>query len=100
MDSGQIVNHISTDAQNITMSVTFLHNAWSAPLMLLLALAMIVNELGIAAVFGFLVLLILVPVNYYLATKMGIYQKKGLGKDKKVYFLEMILTWFIRFYCC
>lgn len=79
MDSGQVVNHISTDAQNISMSMVFLHNGWAAPLKIFLALILIVNELGVAALLGFLVLLVLIPVNYILASKMGRFQKKGLG---------------------
>lgn len=80
MDSGQIVNHISTDTQNIAMSMTFLHNGWAAPLKILLALALVIYELGVAALLGFLVLLILIPLNYVLAAKMGKFQKIGLGK--------------------
>jgi hypothetical protein len=79
MDSGQIVNHISTDTQNIAMSMTFLHNAWAAPLKILLALVLLINELGVSVLLGFLVLLILIPINYVLASKMGNYQKIGLG---------------------
>ncbi|XP_028395271.1 ATP-binding cassette sub-family C member 9-like [Dendronephthya gigantea] len=79
MDSGQIVNHISTDTQNIALSMTFLHNIWAAPLKLVLALAFVVNELGVAAFLGFIVLLILIPINYVLAAKMGKFQKIGLG---------------------
>ena len=79
MDSGQIVNHISTDTQNISMSMTFLHNLWAAPLKLVVALILIVNELGVAALLGFVVLLVLIPINYVLAAKMGRFQKIGLG---------------------
>ena len=79
MDSGQIVNHISTDAQNITMSMTFLHNGWAAPLKIVIALGLIINELGVAGLLGFLVLAVLLPANYYLAKKMGMFQKVGLG---------------------
>lgn len=79
MDSGQVVNHISTDAQNISMSMMFLHNGWAALLKIFLALMLTINELGVAALLGFLVLLVLIPVNYILAAKMGQFQKKGLG---------------------
>ena len=79
MDSGQIVNHISTDSQNIAMSMTFLHNGWAAPLKLIIALILIVYDLGVAALLGFLVLLVLIPINYVLAAKMGKFQKIGLG---------------------
>jgi ABC-type multidrug transport system fused ATPase/permease subunit len=80
MDSGQIVNHISTDTQNISMSMTFLHHLWGAPLKLILAFILIVNELGVAALLGFVVLLVLIiPINYVLAAKMGRFQKIGLG---------------------
>ena len=83
MDSGQIVNHISTDTQNIALSITFLHNTWAAPLKMVLALAFIINELGVSALLGFFVLLILVPINYALAAKMGKFQKIGLGIVRK-----------------
>ena len=79
MDSGQIVNHISTDTQNIAMSMMFLHNSWAAPVKILLALILLINELGVAVLLGFLVLLVLIPINYFLAAKMGMYQKVGLG---------------------
>lgn len=78
MDSGQVVNHISTDAQNIAVSMTFIHNSWAGPLKILIALIFLVNEVGVAALLGFFVLIILVPANYFLAAKMGQYQKKGL----------------------
>ena len=79
MDSGKIVNHISTDAQNIAMSMTFLHNGWAAPLKIFIAIGLVVNELGIAALIGVAVLLVLIPANYVLAAKMGKFQKMGLG---------------------
>ena len=88
MDSGQIVNHISTDAQNIAMSMTFLHNGWAAPLKIFIAIILVVNELGVAALVGVVVLLVLIPVNYILAAKMGKYQKIGLGMVANV----MVLT--------
>ena len=79
MDSGKIVNHISTDAQNIAMSMTFLHNVWAAPLKIFIAIGLVVNELGVAALVGVVVLLVLIPANYVLAAKMGKFQKMGLG---------------------
>ena len=78
MDSGQVVNHISTDTQNIAMSMLFVHNTWAAPLKILIALILLVNEVGMAGLLGFLVLTILLPINYVLAAKMGKYQKEGL----------------------
>ena len=88
MDSGQIVNHISTDAQNISMSMTFLHNGWAAPLKIFIAIILVVNELGVAALVGVVVLLVLIPANYILAAKMGKYQKIGLG----IVAIVMVLT--------
>ncbi|CAB4013021.1 ATP-binding cassette sub-family C member 9-like, partial [Paramuricea clavata] len=79
MDSGQIVNHISIDTQNISMSMTFLHHLWGAPLKVILAFILIVNELGVATLLGFVVLLVLIPINYVLAAQMGRFQKIGLG---------------------
>ena len=78
MDSGQVVNHISTDTQNIAMSMLFINNIWSAPFKIILALIFLLNEVGMAALLGFFVLTILLPINYVLAAKMGKYQKKGL----------------------
>ena len=78
MDSGQIVNHISTDTQNIAMLMLFVHNTWAAPLKILIALILLVNEVGMAGLLGFLVLTILLPINYDLAATMGKYQKEGL----------------------
>ena len=79
MDSGKVVNHISTDAQNIAMSMTYLHNVWAAPLKIFIAIGLVVNELGVAAFVGVVVLLVLIPANYVLAARMGKFQKMGLG---------------------
>ena len=78
MNSGQVVNHISTDAQNIAMSVMFIQNAWASPLKILIAVILLANEVGVAALIALVVLVVLLPVNYFLAAKMGLYQKKSL----------------------
>ena len=63
--TGEIVNLMSVDAQKIQEGLQFIHTPWSTPTILIVALILLWNEIGVASLAGMVVLLILLPGNAF-----------------------------------
>lgn len=66
---GEIVNLMSADAQRFNDVTNFIHLLWSCPLQIILAIAFLWFELGPSVLAGLLVMVLMVPINGWLATK-------------------------------
>lgn len=71
---GEIVNLMSVDAQKLQDTPIFLHNIWSAPLQMILAIVFLWLELGPSVLAGVGVMVLLVPLNAVLTAKMRTFQ--------------------------
>ncbi|KAA3680058.1 uncharacterized protein DEA37_0013452 [Paragonimus westermani] len=60
---GEIVNHMSVDAQRLQDAVIMIHMAWSAPVLIIISLVLIYVLLGWAVLAGFLLAVLIIPVN-------------------------------------
>ncbi|XP_071815996.1 ATP-binding cassette sub-family C member 9-like isoform X3 [Apostichopus japonicus] len=78
MTTGQITNHMSVDAMNILMSFQYLHSAWSLPYQLLGYLVILYTQLGPAALIGFSVFFLVLPLQTVIAKQLGNLQKKSM----------------------
>ncbi|RIA93900.1 ATP-binding cassette transporter 1 [Glomus cerebriforme] len=90
---GEIVNHMSVDAQKIMDLCTYLHIAWSGPLQIILALYFLYQTMGISIFAGVGVMIMMIPVNAILANKMKILQKIQMkNKDERIKLMNEILN--------
>jgi predicted anti-sigma-YlaC factor YlaD len=66
---GEIVNLMSVDAQKFNDAPAYMHMLWSTPLTIALALYMLWQLMGPSVLAGLAAMLLLVPVNAYVANK-------------------------------
>lgn len=71
---GEIVNLMSVDAQRFMDLTTYLHMTWSAPLQILLCLYFLWQILGPSVIAGLGVMVLLIPVNAFIASKYKVLQ--------------------------
>ena len=64
--TGEIVNLMSVDAQRLMDLVTYLYGLYTAPFQIILALFLLYNFLGPSVFAGFGVMLLLIPLNFFL----------------------------------
>ncbi|TPX31400.1 hypothetical protein SmJEL517_g05244 [Synchytrium microbalum] len=90
---GEIVNLMSVDAARIMDLTSYLHILWSGPFQICLALYFLYEALGPAIFAGVAVMLLMIPVNAWLATqakKLGVIQMKN--KDRRTKMMDEILN--------
>ncbi|CDH53089.1 multidrug resistance-associated protein 1 [Lichtheimia corymbifera JMRC:FSU:9682] len=90
---GEIVNHMSVDAQRLMDLCTYFHIAWSGPFQIVIALVLLWRTMGPSIWAGVAILVLAVPLNTYLAKKMRTLQKRQMGnKDARVKLMNEILN--------
>ncbi|KAG0166831.1 hypothetical protein DFQ30_006735 [Apophysomyces sp. BC1015] len=90
---GEIVNHMSVDAQRLMDLCTYFHIVWSGPLQIVIALVLLWQTMGPSIWAGIAVLILAIPLNTYLAKRMRTYQKIQMGnKDARVKLMNEILN--------
>ncbi|XP_044271389.1 multidrug resistance-associated protein 1 isoform X7 [Tribolium madens] len=90
---GEIVNLMSVDAQKFIDLTAYINMIWSAPLQIILALYFLWNILGPAVLAGLAVMIILIPVNGYIANKVKVLQIKQMkNKDERVKLMNEVLS--------
>ncbi|KAF1798871.1 P-loop containing nucleoside triphosphate hydrolase protein [Mucor lusitanicus] len=90
---GEIVNHMSVDAQRLMDLCTYFHIVWSGPFQIVIALFFLYNTMGPSIGAGVGILILAIPLNTYIARKMRAYQKTQMGnKDARVKLMNEILN--------
>lgn len=90
---GEIVNLMAVDAQKFIELTAFLNMLWSAPLQIILSLYFLWYELGPSVLAGLAVMIILIPVNGYIANRVKTLQIKQMkNKDERVKLMNEILS--------
>lgn len=90
---GEIVNLMAVDAQKFFEMMPYLHFLWSGPLVIALSLYFLYALLGAAIFAGLAVLILIVPVNIWIATKMRTLQVLQMKKkDVRVKVMNEILN--------
>lgn len=90
---GEVVNLMSVDAQRFYELIIHLHIAWSGPLVIALCMFFLYDILGVAAFTGLAVLILLVPLNGFVATKLKYFQTKQMKKkDERIRMMSEILS--------
>ncbi|XP_060530036.1 multidrug resistance-associated protein 1-like isoform X5 [Cylas formicarius] len=91
--AGEIVNLMAVDAQKFMDLTAYLNMIWSAPLQICLSMYFLWQELGPSVLAGLAVMIILIPVNGFIANKSKTLQIKQMkNKDERVKLMNEILS--------
>ncbi|CAI0545474.1 unnamed protein product [Linum tenue] len=91
--TGKITNIITTDVNTIQQICQQLHNLWSAPFRITLSMILLYQQLGIASLLGLLLLILMIPVQTVVSSKMKQLTKEGLQRtDRRVGLMNEILA--------
>ncbi|XP_074036471.1 multidrug resistance-associated protein 1-like [Leptinotarsa decemlineata] len=90
---GEIVNLMAVDTQKFMELMPYLNMIWSAPLQTCLSLYFLWKELGPSVLAGLAVMIILIPLNGFIANKFETLQVRQMkNKDKRVKLMNEILN--------
>ncbi|KAI8983684.1 multi drug resistance-associated protein MRP [Pilobolus umbonatus] len=90
---GEIVNHMSVDAQRLMDLCTYFHIVWSGPFQIVISLVFLYSLMGPSIGAGVGVLILAIPLNTIIARKMKKYQKTQMSnKDARVKLMNEILN--------
>ncbi|XP_076266255.1 multidrug resistance-associated protein 1-like isoform X2 [Rhynchophorus ferrugineus] len=91
--AGEIVNLMAVDAQKFMDLTAYLNMIWSAPLQICLSMYFLWQELGPSVLAGLAVMIILIPVNGFIANKSKVLQIKQMkNKDERVKLMNEVLS--------
>ncbi|KAB1222717.1 ABC transporter C family member 2 [Morella rubra] len=91
--SGKITNMMTTDANALQQICQQLHGLWSAPFRIIIAMVLLYQQLGVASLLGSLMLVLMVPMQTFVLSKMRKLTKEGLQwTDKRVGLMNEILA--------
>ncbi|XP_052481315.1 ABC transporter C family member 12 isoform X3 [Gossypium raimondii] len=91
--SGKITNMITTDATALQQICQQLHVLWSAPFRIIISMVLLYQQLGVASLLGSVILVLMVPLQTIVISKMRIMTKEGLKwTDRRVSFMNEILA--------
>ncbi|XP_075053196.1 multidrug resistance-associated protein 1-like [Mixophyes fleayi] len=90
--TGELVNLMSSDAQQLMDLTVNLNLLWSAPFQILMAIVFLWQELGASVLAGVAVLVLIIPLNAFIAAKVKQLKKSHLkSKDHRIKLLNEIL---------
>ncbi|KAK8553909.1 hypothetical protein V6N12_030888 [Hibiscus sabdariffa] len=91
--SGKITNMITTDATALQQICQQLHVLWSAPFRIVISMVLLYQQLGVASLLGSLILVLMVPLQTIVISKMRKMTKEGLQwTDRRVSLMNEILA--------
>ncbi|KAJ6648254.1 ATP-binding cassette sub-family C member 10 [Pseudolycoriella hygida] len=92
-NSPDILNLMSTDVDRIVNSCISFHSFWSIPFQLFITLYLLYTQIGSAFIAGVVFAVALIPINRFIAVKIGTYSQKLMGaKDDRVSITSEALT--------
>ncbi|KAL3616846.1 Canalicular multispecific organic anion transporter 1 [Castilleja foliolosa] len=91
--SGKITNMMTTDANALQQICQQLHGIWSSPFRITMAMVLLYQQLGVAALLGSLMLVLMFPIQTFIINRMRKLSKEGLLRtDKRVGLMNEILA--------
>ncbi|CAH8498874.1 unnamed protein product [Schistosoma intercalatum] len=91
--TGCLVNYLTSDADRIVNFAPSIHEVWAMPLQLSVAVGLLYHQLGLACLVGIGFLLVLLPLNRILATKIGKFSRRlMMFKDTRIKLMSEILS--------
>ncbi|KAI3855532.1 hypothetical protein MKX03_006570 [Papaver bracteatum] len=83
--SGEIVNLMSVDADNVSYFSEYIHDCWKVPLQVILALLLLYRNVGVASFAALLATVLVILVNISLGRLQGTLQRKLMeSKDERM----------------
>ncbi|KAF8317717.1 ABC protein [Clavulina sp. PMI_390] len=90
--NGSMVNHVSTDISRVDYFFQWCHPAWTAPVTIVVCLALLITEIGVSALAGFAIFVFSVPVQLYAMRQLLKVRKKSMKfTDRRAGLLQEIL---------
>uniref|UniRef100_A0A669QTK6 ATP binding cassette subfamily C member 1 n=1 Tax=Phasianus colchicus TaxID=9054 RepID=A0A669QTK6_PHACC len=90
--TGEMVNLMSADAQQLMELIVNINLLWSAPFQIIMAVIFLWKELGPSVLAGVAVLLLIIPLNALIAAKVKTLQKSQMKySDQRVKLLSEML---------
>ncbi|CDH53086.1 abc metal ion [Lichtheimia corymbifera JMRC:FSU:9682] len=90
---GEIANHMSVDAQRLMDVCGYIHIAWGSPFQIFLALVLLWKTMGPSIWSGVGILILSIPLNGFLASRMMKLQKQQMkNKDSRVKLMNETLN--------
>jgi ATP-binding cassette subfamily C (CFTR/MRP) protein 4 len=91
--TGHLVNLISNDVSKFEELCKYIHHIWAAPLEALIVFGIIWNQIGIPTLFGYTILLLQVPLQWFFSKKFGTYRKNTMQwTDERIKMINEILV--------
>eukprot|EP00897_Mesotaenium_endlicherianum_P008662 jgi/Mesen1/7824/ME000417S07136 len=91
--SGRIVNMMTSDSDAVTSVCQNLHNLWSSPTRICIAMGLLYAQLGVSSLLGLTVLVLMIPTQAYVVRQIQKMQKQVLQRaDKRVALMNEILS--------
>ncbi|XP_067836532.1 ATP-binding cassette sub-family C member 9-like isoform X2 [Heptranchias perlo] len=75
---GQIINHMSVDAFQITMAAFMGYYIIAIPIQIILAVLLLYMQLGYSALIGVSIIILLAPLQYFISKRFASIQKRTL----------------------
>ena len=90
---GKLVNYISADISRIGYACSSFHAGWTAPIQLIICLAILLVNLGPSALAGFAIFLIITPIQtMFMRTLLRSRRKAMVFTDKRSKLLQELLS--------
>ncbi|CAD5224372.1 unnamed protein product [Bursaphelenchus okinawaensis] len=90
--TGEIINFMSTDLDRIVSFVTSFHAFWSMPVNIMIALYLLYREMGLAFFSGLFCAVLMIPLNNYIASKIGNMSQSLMEfKDQRLKLVQEVL---------
>jgi ATP-binding cassette subfamily C (CFTR/MRP) protein 10 len=90
--TGQVVNYMSTDTDRIVNFCPSFHQFWSLPFQIAVSLYLLYRQVGLAFLAGVVFSILLIPINRWLAKKIGQLSTAMMDqKDQRVKLMTEIL---------
>ncbi|XP_061357298.1 ABC transporter C family member 12-like [Gastrolobium bilobum] len=91
--TGKLMNMITSDANALQQICQQLHGLWSAPFRIIIAMVLLYQQLGVASLIGSIMLVLILPLQTFVISKMRKLTKQGLQQtDKRVGLMGEILA--------
>ncbi|KAH9423986.1 Canalicular multispecific organic anion transporter 1 [Dermatophagoides pteronyssinus] len=83
--TGEIVNLMAVDSQRFTELLPYLCFLWTAPIQIAIGLYLLYSELGPAVIGGVILMVLTIPLNSFVASKVKKIQRKQMQmKDQRL----------------
>ncbi|PPQ64144.1 hypothetical protein CVT24_008774 [Panaeolus cyanescens] len=92
LTNGKLVNHISTDVSRIDFCAGFFHMAWTAPIQMIICLALLIDNLGPSAIAGFAFFILATPAQTFVMKRLFALRRMSMEwTDKRAKLLQELL---------